>query len=60
MTGAAAKPVEALMLAQGGVALADSADASRCYPELWRTSAAARQAFQGPRHRAEAGFTLGG
>ena len=37
-----------LMLGHGGVALADSADASRCYPELWRTPAAARQAF----HRA--------
>ncbi len=35
----------ALMLAQHGVALADSADASRCYPDLWKTPAAARQAF---------------
>ena len=33
------------MLAQGGVALTDSADASRCYPDLWGTPAAARQAF---------------
>jgi hypothetical protein len=31
---AAADRVEALMLARGGVALADSADASRCYPDL--------------------------
>ncbi len=45
MDGAAATPVEALMLARGGVALADSADGSRCYPDLWRTPAAARHAF---------------
>jgi hypothetical protein len=45
---AAADRVEALMLARGGVALADSADASRCYPDLWPSPAAARQAF----HRA--------
>ena len=33
-----------LMLGRGGVALADSADASRCYPNLWRTPAAAKMA----------------
>ena len=38
-------PVDVLMLGRGGVALVDSADASRCYPDLWRTPAAARQAF---------------
>lgn len=38
-----------LMLAQGGVALADAADAARAYPSLWPSPAAARQAF----HRAE-------
>lgn len=37
-----------LMLSQGGVALENSADAARCYPGLWPSPDAARQAF----HRA--------
>ena len=45
--GPVPSPAE-LMLARGGAALADSADASRCYPDLWPSPAAARQAF----HRA--------
>ena len=33
-----------LMLAQGGVALVSPSDAARCYPNLWPSPAAARQA----------------
>lgn len=43
----------AVMLARGGVVLADSADASRCYSEVWRSSAAARQAFHRAKRAAE-------
>ena len=59
--GAAPGPLDVQMLAQGGVALADAADAARCFPHLWPSPAAARQAF----HRARCvtkplGETTGG
>lgn len=34
------------MLAAGGVALDDAADAARCYPDLWPSAEASRKAFQ--------------
>lgn len=42
----------ALMLGRGGVALEDAADAARCYPDLWPSPAAARQAFHRARRTA--------
>ena len=47
-----ASPVD-LMLAEGGVAFDDGASAAKAYPQLWRTAAAARMAFQ--RERSESG-----
>ena len=51
-TGAAVSTLETLMLGRGGVVLEDSADASRCYPDLWPSPAAARQAFHRARRAA--------
>jgi hypothetical protein len=48
-----------LMLAAGGAALANPTDASRAYPNLWRTRNAAKKAFDGFQEAIQMGTKTG-